>query len=181
MSGSQKVFALLAEFASPGELLKAAERVRDQGFRKWDTHSPFPVHGMDKAMGLKDSVLGWFVLVIGLSGAAGAFALQWWVGTLAYPLVISGKPLNSYPAFIPITFEGGILLSAFAAVFGMLALNKLPQWYHGLFNSKRFGKFSDDAFFISIEAEDPQFSLEATGAFLKEIGASEIETVYEDV
>ncbi len=180
MANLKKTFALLAEFKNPGDLLKAAEKVRDQGYREWDTHSPFPIHGMDKAMGLSRSKLGWLVMACGMSGMAGAFLLQWWVAVKAYPLVISGKPFNSYPAFVPITFEGGILFSAFAAVFGMLAFNGLPKLYHGLFHSKNFGRFSDDAFFISIEAKDPQFNEELTGSFLEEIGSKSVEVVCED-
>jgi hypothetical protein len=180
MSGeNKKDFALLAEFANPSELLHAAEKVRDRGYRKWDTHSPFPVHGMDDAMGLKPSKLGWLVMVCGMTGMSGAFLLQWWASTKGYAMIISGKPLNSYPAFVPITFEGGILLSAFAAVFGMFFINRLPQWYHGLFHSQAFKRATDDSFFISIEAEDPQYDRETTETFFKEIGAKSVELVEE--
>ncbi len=182
MSGNSKnrLFGLLAEFSSPGDLLKAAEKVREKGFRKWDTHSPFPVHGMDKAMGLPDSRLGWIVMACSMGGMLGAFIFQWWASTIAYPLVISGKPLNDYPSFTIWTFEGAILLAAFGALFGMLALNKLPGLYHALFRSKNFSRFSNDAFFISIEADDPQFDESGTMEFFKEIGGKNIELIEEE-
>ncbi len=176
-SNQPKLFGVLAEFANPHDLLKAAEKIRDKGFRFWDTHTPFPVHGMDKAMGLGDSKLGILVFVCALFGVSGAFALQWWASSVIYPIVISGKPFNSYPAYVPITFEGGILFSAFAAIFGMLAINKLPQYYHSLFRSKNFLRFSDDGFFVSIEAKDPQFDASSTKAFLEEIGGKNIELI----
>jgi hypothetical protein len=175
-----QLFGLLAEFSSAGELLKAAEKVRDRGYKKWDTHSPFPVHGMDKAMGLPDSRLGWIVMACSMSGMIGAFVLQWWSSTTAYPLVISGKPLNDYPSFGIWTFEGAILFAAFGALLGMLALNKLPRLYHALFKSKNFHRFSNDAFFISIEAGDKKFDTSSTKAFLEEIGGKNIEVIEEN-
>jgi len=173
----QKLFGILAEFANPGELLKAAEKIRDHGFQKWDTHTPFPVHGMDRAMGLGNSKLGILVLFSSMFGATGAFAIQWWSASIIYPLVISGKPFNSYPAWVPITFEGGILGAAFAAVFGMLFFNRLPMLYHSLFKSKNFLRFSDNGFFISIEAVDPQFDANVTLKFLETIGGKNIELI----
>src|SRR6185436_17891428 len=110
-------YGILAEFATPADLYHACERVRDSGFTRWDAHTPFPVHGLERAMGLRRSPLPWIVLVMGLTGAALGFALQAWVHTRAYPLVISGKPYFSWPAFIPITFEVGVLFAAFGAVF----------------------------------------------------------------
>ena len=111
-------YGILAEFATPADLYHACERVRDAGFTRWDAHTPFPVHGLDRAIGLRRSPLPWIVLVMGLTGAALGFVLQWWVHTSAYPLVISGKPFFSWPAFIPITFEVGVLFGALGAVFG---------------------------------------------------------------
>jgi len=178
-SSSKSLFGVLAEFESPAHLLQAAEKVRDKGFKHWDTHSPFPIHGMDKAMGLKDSKLGWIVLCTGTLGVAGTHLLQWWSAVYAYPMVISGKPLNSYPAFIPVTFEGGILLSAFGAIFGMLAINKLPRLYHALFTSQQFKRATDDAFFISIESKDPQFNLEDVQVLLSSLGGKNIEVIHE--
>ncbi|HET9234695.1 MAG TPA: DUF3341 domain-containing protein, partial [Candidatus Eisenbacteria bacterium] len=116
-------YGILAEFSTPKELYHACERVRDAGFTRWDAHSPFPVHGISRAMGLRRSVLPWIVLGMGLTGATLGFVLQWWVHTSAYPLVISGKPFFTWPAFIPVTFEVAVLFGALGAVFGMFGLN----------------------------------------------------------
>jgi hypothetical protein len=168
-------YGVLAEFATPADLLHACARVRDEGFTRWDAHTPFPVHGIDGAMGLRRSPLPWIVLVAGLTGAAGGFGLQWWVHASAYPLVISGKPYLSWPAFIPITFELGVLFAAFGAVIGMLALNRLPMHNHPLFHSRVFERVTDDAFFISIESWDPRFDASATGKLLESLGARSVE------
>ncbi len=170
-------FGLLAEFTSTGELLRACEAVRDAGYTRWDAHSPFPIHGLDRAMGLKRSVLPWIVLVLGLSGAAGGFLLQTWVHSLAYPLAISGKPEFAWPAYVPVTFELGVLFGALGAVFGMFALNQLPTFHHPLFSSKRFERATDDAFFVSIESWDPKFDPEGTRGFLERLGAKGVELV----
>ena len=168
-------FGLVAEFGTPGELYRACERVRDAGFTRWDAHTPFPVHGLERAMGLKKSQLPWIVLVAGLTGASLGFLLQVWVHTTAYPLVISGKPYNSWPAFIPITFELGVLFASFGAVFGMLGLNRLPMHHHPLFQSKIFERVTDDKFFISIESWDPRFDAAATPKLLESLGAQSVE------
>jgi hypothetical protein len=170
-------YGILAEFATPGALYHACEAVRDAGFTRWDAHSPFPVHGLDKAMGLRRSPLPWIVLVMGLMGAAAGFGLQVWVHTKAYPLVISGKPYFAWPAFIPITFEVAILFGALGAVFGMLALNQLPMLHHPLFKSAVFERASDDRFFISIESWDPRFDQSATRKLLESLGARSVELV----
>lgn len=168
-------YGLLAEFASPADLYRACERVRDEGFTRWDAHTPFPVHGLDRAMGLGRSPLPWIVLGLGLTGAVVGFLLQWWVHTTAYPLVISGKPFNAWPAFIPITFEVAVLFAAMGAVFGMLALNRLPMHHHPLFRSKVFERVTDDGFFISIESWDPRFDPSATRTLLESLGARHVE------
>ena len=168
-------YGILAEFATPAELYHACERVRDAGFTRWDAHSPFPVHGLSRAMGLRRSTLPWIVLVMALTGAALGFILQWWVHTTAYPLVISGKPFFTWPAFIPVTFEVSVLFGALGAVFGMLGLNRLPMHHHPLFKSKVFERASDDAFFISIESWDPRFDPSATATLLKSLGARSVE------
>jgi hypothetical protein len=168
-------YGILAEFATPAELYHACERVRDAGFTRWDAHSPFPVHGLSKAMGLRRSTLPWIVLVMALTGAALGFILQWWVHTSAYPLVISGKPFFTWPAFIPITFEVSVLFGALGAVFGMFGLNQLPMHHHPLFKSKVFERASDDAFFISIESWDPRFDPSGTATLLKSLGARSVE------
>jgi Protein of unknown function (DUF3341) len=170
-------FGILAEFATPADLYHACEKVRDAGFTKWDAHTPFPVHGLERAMGIRRSLLPWIVLVAGLTGAAFGFGLQWWVHVSAQPLVISGKPLFSWPAFIPITFELGVLFAAFGAVIGMLGLNRLPMHYHPLFRSKVFERVTDDAFFISIESWDPRFDPSGTRTLLESLGARSVELV----
>lgn len=168
-------YGILAEFTTPAALYHACEQVRDAGFTRWDAHTPFPVHGLDKAMGLRRSPLPWIVLASGLTGAAAGFGLQWWVHSYAYPLVISGKPLLAWPAYIPITFELGVLFAAFGAVLGMLGLNRLPMHHHPLFRSRVFERVTDDGFFISIESWDPRFDPTATRALLESLGARNVE------
>jgi len=172
-------YGVLAEYASPADLFRACERVREAGYTKWDAHTPFPVHGLDRAMGMRRSVLPWIILVVGLSAAAGGFLLQWWVHDKAYPLTISGKPHFAWPAYVPITFELGVLGGALAAVLGMFGLNQLPRHHHPLFEIPRFARFSDDRFFISIEAGDPRFDPTATRHFLEGSGATAVELVEE--
>ena len=135
-------FGALAEFATPAELYTACEGVRDAGYTRWDAHTPFPIHGLDRAMGLRASRLPWISLALALGGAVAGMGLQGWVSTIAYPLVISGKPFFSWPAFVPVTFELAVLGGALGAVFGMLALNQLPTFYHPLFHSTRFERAS---------------------------------------
>jgi hypothetical protein len=170
-------YGVLARFVDPQQLYHACEQVRDAGYTRWDAHTPFPVHGLEKAMGLRASPLPWLVLALGLLGAGGAMLLQWWVATTAYALVISGKPFFSWPAFVPVTFEVGVLFAALGAVFGMLGLNQLPTLHHPLFRSKGFERVSDDAFFISIEAWDPRFDPHSSAEFLRRIGAAEVELI----
>lgn len=166
---------LLAEYDSPEALILAARRMRDAGCTRWDAHSPFPVHGLEKAMGLKTSLVPLIVLVLGLGGAAAGMGLQWWVSAVEYPLLVSGKPMFSWPAFIPITFECGVLGGALGAVFGFLGLARLPQHHHPLFASQRFERMSDDSFFLSVESDDPHWDRAAD--LLTEGGASRIERI----
>ncbi|MCA9705216.1 MAG: DUF3341 domain-containing protein [Myxococcales bacterium] len=177
MAKRPKIFGLLAEYETPGELYHACEKVRDAGYGAWDAHTPFPVHGLEKAMGLRPSIVPWIVLVMGLSGAGLGFLLQYWSSAIEYPMIISAKPYNSYQAFVPVTFEMGILLGSFGAVFGMFGLNRLPTLYHSLFNSKRFAKVTDDRFFISIEARDPKYDPNKTRELLESTGALTVEEV----
>ncbi len=166
---------VLGEFDSPRALYRACERVRDAGYTRWDAHSPFPVHGLDRAMGLGRSRLPWIVLVLGLAGAAGGFGLQAWTHSIAYPNVISGKPFFAWQAYVPITFEAAVLFAAIGAVFGMLALNRLPRHHHPLFASLSFERATDDRFFISIESGDPRFEPTATPRLLADSGAARLE------
>jgi len=179
MDARGKLVALLAEFETPGALLDAARRVRESGYTRFDTHSPFPIHGMDEAMGLKRSPLGYFVGVMGTLGLLGALGLQGWISAIDYPLVISGKPLFSYQAFVPITFAITVLLSALGAFFGMLILNRLPRLYHPLFFSKQFCRVSDGGFFISVDSRDTQFDQTRTRELLASLGGISVEEVWE--
>lgn len=171
------VHGILAEFRNPGELMIAAKKVRDAGYKKFDAYSPFPIHGMDDAMGLRPSKLGWIVLGHGLIGFVGALALMIWTSGIDYPLNISGKPSVNLPAFVPVIFELTVLLSAFGAVFGMFFLNDMPKHHNPLFNSDRFSRATDDGFFICIEASDTLFDHGKTSGFLNEIGAVHTEIV----
>jgi hypothetical protein len=175
----KKPVLLLAEFDSPARLLHAAERVRDAGYTRWDTHSPFPIHGMDGAMGLPDSKLGWIVLAGGLTGLTTAVTMIWWMNGIDYPLIIGGKPPFSIAPSVPIMFELTVLFSAFSAVFGMFHLNRIPQHYHPIFNSDRFRGATDDKFYISVEVEDPKYHPDRTRALLEKLHPTHIELVEE--
>lgn len=170
-------FGLLAEFATPAALYEACEGLRDAGYTRWDAHAPYPVHGLDRAMGLAPSKVPWISLVLALGGAVGGMALQGWVSSVAYPLVISGKPFFSWPAFVPITFELAVLGGAFGAVFGMFGLNQLPTLFHPLFGAARFERATDDGFFISVESWDPKFDAAGTADLLRSLGATHVEQV----
>ncbi len=170
----------LAEFDSAGSCLHAAEKLRDAGYKNFDTHTPFPVHGMDKAMGLPDSKLGWMVFVGGISGVSLGWLMMWWMNGIDYPLIIGGKPAYSLPSQVPIMFEITVLLSCLTAVFGMLHLNRLPRHNHPIFNSNKFGTFSDDKFWISVEVEDPKFHIEKTKVLLESCHPGTIELVLDE-
>jgi hypothetical protein len=173
----QIIHGLLAEFENPAALLRAAARMRDNGCKKFDCHSPFPIHGMDEAMGLKRSPLGYIVFMVAAVGLAAGVLLEWWTSTVAYPLVISGKPFFSYQAYGPVAFAVMVLTSSFTALIGMLVLNRLPRYFHHLFQAKNFEKITNDGFFISVEKEDPYFDLEITRKILIEAGAKSVEVV----
>jgi len=173
-----KSYGVLAEFNNPAELYHACEKVRDEGFQHWDAHTPFPVHGLEDAMGAPRSKVPWISLVLALfGGTIPAFALQSWVAVEASRQVISGKPMLSWQAFIPVTFEVSVLMGAIGALVGMLMINRLPQLYHSLFRSERFERVTDDKFFISIESRDPKFDAEGTAEFLRGIGSGHVELV----
>ena len=179
----KRVHGYLAEFTTVKDVFHAAEKVRDAGFSSWDVHTPFPIHGMDDAMGLDRSILPRFVLVGGITGTTTAFLLEFLTQVVIYPTVVQAKPANIFtiPAFFPVMFELTILFSAFTALFTCLAMMRLPRLHHPLFNSPNFGKFSDDRFFICIEARDPQFSQARTKAFLEEIGGANVELVEDEL
>jgi len=181
-------WGLLAEYADAGALKAAAEKVRDAGYRQWDCYTPYPVHGLDQAMGVRPTILPWLVLGAGLAGCAAATALQWYcnspqtanpaAGLLAgYPLVFSGKPYWSLPANIPIIFELTVLFSALMAFFGVWGLSRLPQPYFPAFKSPRFRRATDDGFFIIIEARDPGFRIATTRQLLLDTNSTAVEEV----
>ena len=177
---NKNVFALLAEFNSPLAILNAAQKLTQSGVKNIETHTPFPIHGLDKALGLKDSSLGWIVALAALLGFSLGIGLQSWASMVAYPMIISGKPFFPWQAFVPITFELTILLSAFGAVFGMFGLNKLPRLHHPLFSVERFKSFSTDGFFLSVEAGNKDFDKEKIKSLLKEVGGENIEEVMDE-
>ena len=190
ITGASRLYGLLAEFTTPGEAMAAAEKVRDAGYRWWDVCTPFPVHGMDKAMGIRRTILPVIVFFAGMSGTFAAFVLQWFtmgtetpiwalVWVTGYPFLISGKPLMSLPAFIPVIFEVTILFAALTAVFGMFIMNSLPRLHHPLFQSDRFRRVTNDRFFVVIEARDPKFIRGKTESFLRTLNPTAIEAVDE--
>ncbi|MFN3325184.1 MAG: DUF3341 domain-containing protein [Bryobacteraceae bacterium] len=172
-----ETYGVVADFDSPEELLHAIEAVRKQGYSKLDAMTPFPIHGIDEAMGAKRSILGYIVIWFGLLGAIAALLLQWWTGAVDYPLVIGGKPLFAFEFSIPITFELTVLFSAFAAVIGMFALNGLPRFYHPTMNYSKFSGATNDRFLLVIEKDDPKFDAEQTASLLRSLGSRDVEIV----
>jgi len=172
-----RVHGLMAEFDDARHLVLAAASAREAGYRRMDAYSPFPIEELHEALGAHHSRLPLIVLIGGAVGCIGGFLLQYWASAIAYPVNVGGRPFNSWPAFIPVTFECTILGAALSAVFGMLALNGLPMPYHPVFNVPRFALASRNRFFLCIEARDRQFDLEKTRAFLEGLKAREVSTV----
>lgn len=187
-----KLHGIIAEFQTVNDIMHAAKKTRDEGFKHWDVHSPFPIHGIDAAMGIRPTILPWIVLICGITGTILGLLLT--IGTMAYDFalpglpgaaapirgytfMISGKPFNSLPAYIPVIFETTILLSAFGAVFGMLILNRLPKLANPLFKSNNFRRSTADRFFIEVQARDRRFDKDKTAEFLKGLGAVSIELI----
>ena len=176
---SEKVYGLMAEFDSPGAVLRAAERVRDAGYHHWDVFTPFPVHGMDQAMGLKNSKVGWFSFIGGVTGYTTGMLMIWFMNAFDYRIMIGGKPMFSpYSAFPP-SYELTILFGAFGSLLGMMFLNRLPRLHHPLLKHKRFAKATHDKFFVVIETEDPKYSEIETRKLLEATGSKHIEMVVE--
>lgn len=174
-----KAVLMLAEFETADQLMDAATNMRDKGFKLWDCHTPYPVHGLDQAMGIRPTLLPWIVLCGGFAGFCGGLLMQGWMNAVDYPFLISGKPFFSIPASIPVAFELTILLSAFASFGGMLALNGLPRFYRPHFRSDRFRRVTADRFFISIDGRDRQFDIGANSRFLRDLGANAVEVIEE--
>jgi hypothetical protein len=169
-----------AEFPSAAALLHAAEKIHRLGFRRWDVYSPFPIHGMDHAMGFKRSRVSLFSLLGGITGLSTAFALIYYTSAINYPLIVQGKPYFALEPSLPIFFELTILLTAFGTVLGLLFLTLLPRLHHPVFNWDRFKKATDDGFFLVLEAADPRFHPDVSRKLLTEIGGTHISEIYQD-
>jgi hypothetical protein len=169
-----RLYGVMAEFDNPTDLVAAARRTYQAGYRRINGYSPYPIEELSEAIGFTHTSLPIIVLIGGILGGLGGFFMQYWMEVINYPLNVGGKPYNSWPAFIPITFECTILCAAFAAVFGMLALNKLPQPYHPVFNAPNFALATRDSFFLVIEASDRKFQHDLVVEFMKGLGAKDL-------
>ncbi|MEM8600805.1 MAG: DUF3341 domain-containing protein [Bacteroidota bacterium] len=178
--GADANVGLLAQFPNPGALYDAVKAIRKRGYTRIEAYSPFPIHGMDAAMGLSYSKLGFLVFFGAITGTSLAFLMQWWMNAYDYPINISNKPLFAIEPSVPVAFELTILFSALTAVGGMLALNGLPRPYNPLFFSKRFARVTDDGFFLQVETRDGNYDEAATAELLYEIGAMNVEFVGHD-
>lgn len=177
MATTSTLYGLAAEFKDQADIVLAAERAREEGYQRMDAYTPFPVHGLAEALKFEDSRVPWSIFLAGLTGAAGGYALQWWINVFAYPMNVGGRPYHSWPSFIPVTFECTILFAAFAAVLSALGLSGLPRPYHSIFNTPHFERASQYHFFLCIEADDPKFDRTKTRDFLetlKPIAVSEV-------
>lgn len=172
-----RLYGLIAEFETPNELVEAARRARAEGYRKMDAYTPFPIHELTEALGLRPTKLPLVVLAGGILGCATALTMQWFSATVHYPLNVGGRPLASWPSFVPITFELTVLFAALSAVLGMLGMNGLPMPYHPVFNAPRFALASRDRFFLCIQAKDLLFDPEKTRRFLAGLAAREVSEV----
>jgi hypothetical protein len=171
------LYGLMAEFETPGQLVAAARRTREAGFKKFDAYTPMPIHEMDAAMDLHDNRVSLCTLIGGILGGSGGFGLMTWVAAVALPLNIGGRPLISVPMWIPITIECTILIGGLTAAISMIIMNGLPSPYHPVFNVERFANASRSKFFLCIESDDPKFDLAATAGFLESLGPEEIAEV----
>ena len=175
----QPSYGVIGEFEDPHALVHAARAARESGYQKLDAFTPFPVHGLDRALRIPRSRLGFLVAATGVLGGASALLLQWWTGTFGYPLVIGGKPLFAFEPSVPILFELSVLLAAFGAVVGMILFNGLPRFYHPVFQWDRFRRVSDDRFFLAIENDGPNFDPTQAVEFLRSQGAAAVEVLPE--
>jgi hypothetical protein len=180
MNGTSiKPYGVIAEFATAADIMHAAEKVRDAGFTRWDVFTPFPVHGMDRAMGLKNSKVGWFAFIGGVTGYTCGMLMIWWMNAVNYPLVVGGKPMFSPFSAFPPSYELTILFGAFGSLGGMLFLNRLPRLYHPLLKNRRFGQVTHDKYFLVIETSDPKYVEQSTIKMLETAGSNHIEVVEE--
>jgi hypothetical protein len=179
MTQTSSKYGIIAEFDTPADAMHAAEKIRDAGFSKWDVFTPFPVHGMDRAMGLKQSMVGWFSFIGGVSGYTLGMVMIWWMNAYDYPIVIGGKPMFSPFGAFPPSYELTILLGSFGALFGMLFMNRLPRLHHPLLKHRRFALATHDKFYIVIETADPKYSDTETRKLLENAGSKLIEVVEE--
>ncbi len=177
MNGKISIHGLIAEFSDRHELLTAAQRAYDAGYRRMDAYSPFPIEGLAEAIGRKRTAIPFIVLCGGIVGGLGGYLMEWYAMKVDYPLNIGGRPLHSWPMFIPITFELTVLVASLSAVIGMLALNKLPEPYHAVFNAPGFERASTDKFFLCIESRDPKFDLSSTKKFLEALNPESVSEV----
>jgi hypothetical protein len=171
------IYGLMAEFSSEDSLLRATHAAYEAGYRRMDAYSPLPIEGLPEALGFRHTRVPLIVLIGGLIGCVGGFALQYWISVVDYPVNVGGRPYNSWPSFIPVTFELTILVAAFAALLGMLVLNGLPMPYHPVFNVPRFAHATRDRFFLCIEARDPKFDRETTRQFLEGLSSAGVVAV----
>jgi hypothetical protein len=171
---------ILAEYDTPQAVYHAAERVRDAGFKVWDVHSPFPIHGIEDAMGMQKTKLPLLIATGAFVGVGGALLMQWWMGAVDYPLVVQGKPYGAWEPWVPVTFELGVLCAAFAAILGMLSFNGLPRHHHPLFSKERFLRSSQDRFFIIVEAADPSFNPQRVRTLLESTHPVHIDLVEDE-
>lgn len=176
---NEPVYGLIAEFETPAAIMHAAEAVRDAGYQRWDVFTPFPVHGMDRAMGLRNSKVGWFSFLGGVTGYTCGMLMIWWMNASNYRIVVGGKPMFSPFSAFPPSYELTILFGAFGALLGMLFLNRLPRWHHPLFKNKRFGLVTHDRYFLVIETSDPKFAKTETRQLLESLHPVLIEEVTE--
>src|SRR6185295_17170177 len=175
--GADKIYAVMGEFSDPDDLVKAGRRIREMGYTKLDAMSPFPVHGIDDAIGIPYSKLGWIVVTAAVIGILTAQWLQYYVGVINYPLVVGGKPLFDFTFSIPVTFELTVLFSSITCVIAMFALNGLPRMYHPSMNYRNAHRATDDRFLLVIEANDPKFDAQKTAEHLRSVGAHDVEVV----
>jgi len=178
VAGQIAVHGLMAEFTTPEALLNAGRKAKEAGYTQMDAYTPMPIEGLAESIGFRSRAVSQWVFWGGLTGACGGFGLMWWISVIAFPHIVAGRPLNSWPAYIAITFECMVLVACFTAVISMLMLNGLPQPYHPVFNVAEFERASRDRFFLCIEAADARFDPETTRQFLEQLAPEKVHDVW---